>query len=40
MSISQVANEVGFDNISYFIKVFKRLIGTTPLQFRKTSQSL
>lgn len=40
MSITQVANEVGFDNISYFIKVFKRLIGTTPLQFRKTSQSI
>lgn len=35
MSISDIAFEVGFNNISYFIKIFKRYIGVTPLQYKK-----
>jgi len=35
MSVSEIAFECGFDNISYFIKVFKKYMHTTPLKFRK-----
>lgn len=35
MSISEIALECGFNNISYFIKVFKRYMNITPLKFRK-----
>jgi AraC-like DNA-binding protein len=35
MSISEIALECGFNNISYFIKVFKRHMQITPLKFRK-----
>ncbi|ADQ06435.1 transcriptional regulator, AraC family [Caldicellulosiruptor hydrothermalis 108] len=35
LSISEIAFEVGFDNVSYFIKVFKEHVGVTPLQYKK-----
>lgn len=38
-NIIETATECGYDNIGYFIKSFKRYIGTTPGKFRK-SQSL
>ncbi len=33
--IAAIAHEVGFENISYFIKTFKRLTGFTPHAYRK-----
>ncbi|GFN29891.1 helix-turn-helix transcriptional regulator [Paenibacillus xylaniclasticus] len=35
--ISDIALEVGFDHISYFIKVFRKQMRTTPSEFRKES---
>lgn len=35
LGISEVAFEVGFNNVSYFIKVFKEYVGMTPLQYKK-----
>lgn len=33
--ISDIAHDVGFDNISYFIKKFKQQIGCTPNEYRR-----
>jgi AraC-like DNA-binding protein len=38
MSISEIAFEVGYNNISYFIKNFKKFMNITPLQYRKKLQ--
>lgn len=38
LSISTVANEVGFEDQSYFTRLFKRYEGTTPSAFRKKMQ--
>lgn len=38
MSISQVASESGFSNLSYFNRVFRKLNGVTPKEFRKSLQ--
>lgn len=35
MSISEVAESSGYSDISYFSKVFKKIIGKTPTQFRR-----
>lgn len=35
-SIMDVAFDCGFNNVSYFIKVFKQLKGSTPLSYRKS----
>ncbi|WP_127533755.1 helix-turn-helix transcriptional regulator [Paenibacillus kobensis] len=35
--ISDIALEVGFDHVSYFIKMFRRQIKTTPSEYRKES---
>lgn len=35
MSISEIAKTVGFDNVSYFNKIFRRLHGITPSKFRE-----
>ncbi|MHC5268592.1 response regulator transcription factor [Enterococcus sp. LJL98] len=35
LSIDEISNEVGFKNPAYFIQMFKRNFGTTPLQYRK-----
>ena len=32
--VEQIGYEVGFDNHSYFIQLFKRVVGTTPLKYR------
>lgn len=34
MSVSEVAFSVGFSDASYFIVVFKKIIGKTPVQYR------
>ncbi|XEC95740.1 helix-turn-helix domain-containing protein [Paenibacillus tarimensis] len=34
-SVEQVGSDVGFANISYFIQLFKRVVGTTPLKYRR-----
>ncbi len=33
-SVAKIANDVGFENISYFINQFKRQEGTTPAKYR------
>lgn len=38
LGIAEIAFKVGFENLSYFNRSFKALIGTTPLQFRKASE--
>jgi len=35
--ISDIAFEVGFDNVSYFIKVFRKAMKCSPSEFRKSS---
>ena len=34
-SVSDIAEQVGYKDASYFIRVFKRLVGTTPGQFAR-----
>lgn len=36
LSVTEIALSVGFNNISYFINVFKSLTGVTPLKWRKS----
>lgn len=38
LSVSEVAMESGYDNFSYFIRVFRQYFGVTPKQFRKESE--
>lgn len=35
LSVTQVAMTVGYDNTNHFQTLFKNLVGTTPLQYRK-----
>lgn len=35
LSVDEIARKVGFASATYFVSVFKRLKGMTPLQFRK-----
>ena len=37
--IVQIANETGFNEVSYFNKIFRRAYGTTPKEMRKRMQS-
>ena len=37
LPISTVAIEVGYDNLTYFSKLFKKAIGSSPSEFRKQS---
>jgi AraC-like DNA-binding protein len=39
LKVLEVAMEVGFDNLSYFISTFKHYMGTTPSKYRNLSQS-
>ena len=34
MPIHEVAEKVGYDNYSYFTRVFKRVTGKTPIEYR------
>lgn len=38
LSVSEVAMESGYDNFSYFIRVFRQYFGVTPKQFRRESE--
>lgn len=33
-SLADVCYQVGFNSVSYFIRTFKKYVGTTPLQYR------
>jgi AraC-like DNA-binding protein len=37
MSATEIAYQVGFENLSYFFRVFKKLTGLNPMEFRKLS---
>ena len=39
-SIMDIALEVGFDNLSYFNKLFKRKYNLTPKQFRNSKVNI
>ena len=39
ISIAEIAVLVGYENITYFTKVFKRYLGFTPLKYRKTKSA-
>jgi YesN/AraC family two-component response regulator len=39
LNISLVAAEVGFNDVSNFIRQFKKLVGSTPVQYRRTASS-
>ena len=34
LRVTDVADAVGFDDQSYFTKVFRRMVGTTPLKYK------
>ncbi len=36
LSIKEIGYELGFDDASYFVKFFKRMVGCTPNEFRAT----
>lgn len=36
--IYQIASSVGYDNYSYFTKIFKKEVGVTPVEYRNTAQ--
>ena len=36
MSIYEVAEKVGYANVSYFSKVFKQSVGMSPARFKNT----
>ncbi len=36
MTIGEIATECGFNSFSYFAKIFKRFIGCTPREYRRT----
>ena len=35
LSVAQIAGELGYSDVSYFVKLFKRFEGVTPLSYRK-----
>ncbi|MDQ1912556.1 response regulator [Paenibacillus sp. GD4] len=39
MTVSEIGIKVGFFNDNYFIKIFKRMTGSTPNQYRKSESS-
>lgn len=38
MSIKEIAFELGYENKDYFFTVFKKVAGTTPINYRKLTQ--
>ncbi|WP_040209172.1 AraC family transcriptional regulator [Neobacillus jeddahensis] len=39
LDIAEISNDVGYNNIYHFIKTFKKLVGTSPGNFRKNELS-
>ncbi|WP_201002245.1 AraC family transcriptional regulator [Paenibacillus glycanilyticus] len=39
-SVERISSEVGYPNVSYFIRLFKKVIGTTPFKYRAASREL
>lgn len=39
LSVEEIGHQVGLHNTSYFITLFKNLVGTTPKQYKKTLES-
>ena len=37
LSVSEIAEQCGFNSTSYFIKTFREKVGMTPLQYRRTT---
>ena len=37
MSVIEIAERVGYNNVTYFNKVFKKETGKTPLEYRKSA---
>jgi AraC-like DNA-binding protein len=37
LSVSEIANQLNFEDQSYFTKFFKRETGITPIQYRSDS---
>ena len=35
LSVAEIAEKVGFSDYNYFTKIFKKVVGTTPSQYRK-----
>lgn len=35
LSIAEIAEKVGFSDYNYFTKIFKKIVGTTPSEFKK-----
>lgn len=40
LSVTQIATEVGFDNVSYFSTLFSRTCGKSPIGYRKKEEGL
>jgi two-component system response regulator YesN len=38
LNVTQISHLCGFHDYNYFIRIFKKQVGKTPLQFRKKSQ--
>jgi len=40
MTVKEIAFDLGYDGHSYFTKVFKKIVGTTPVSFRERSAQI
>ncbi|PWW00973.1 AraC-like DNA-binding protein [Paenibacillus cellulosilyticus] len=40
LSVTEIAERTGYTNSSYFHRIFKKIIGVTPSEFRKANQGL
>ena len=38
MSVTEIAQATGFENVSYFEKIFRRCCGMTPKEYRKSQK--